>query len=57
MNTENTVTIEQIEYNEIIIKAWKYDQLRKQALKSVFLTELEKIIFEIKEGETENVDA
>ncbi len=56
MNTENTITLEQIEYKEMLIKAWKYDQLRKRALKSSFLTEIEKAIFEIPEEEAENVD-
>ena len=53
----NEITISGDEYRELVIKAWKYDSLRKAAKKSAFNTELERIIFDLTEDETEDVDS
>lgn len=54
--TMNEITISGDEYRELVIKAWKYDRLRKAAEKSPYNTELERMIFELTEEEQSNVD-
>lgn len=55
----NEITISGDEYRELVIKAWKYDSLRKAAKKSTFNTELERTIFDLPEDkeETDDVDS
>lgn len=53
---ENEITISGDEYRELVIKAWKYDTLRKAAQKSPYNTELEKAIFELADEEQSDVD-
>lgn len=44
------ITITKEEYKELIIKAYKFDQLRK-IMKKTYLTDAEKAILEIEEEE------
>lgn len=53
---ENEITISGDEYRELVIKAWKYDTLRKSAEKCPYNSELEIMIFELTEEEQSNVD-
>lgn len=55
-STINEITISGDEYRELVIKAWKYDTLRKAAQKSAYNTELEKAMFELTEEEQSDVD-
>ena len=44
------------EYAELVIKANKYDQLRKKATESRFVTTEEEIIFELTEEEKKAIE-
>lgn len=55
-STVNEITISGDEYRELVIKAWKYDTLRKAAQKSSYNTEFEKAMFELTEEEQSDVD-
>jgi hypothetical protein len=48
---EGTTTLSNKEYAELIIKAHKYDTLRKQAVNSAFVTAEDVMIFEITQDE------
>ena len=51
------VTISGEEYKELLIKAWKYDRLRAEALKMEYHTTFEEAVFEIRrEQDAGNVD-
>ena len=50
-------TISGEEYKELLIKAWKYDRLREEALKMEYHTTFEEAVFEIRrEQDAGNVD-
>ena len=48
---ENMTVLTNKEYAELVIKAHKYEQLRKKALESVYITTEEMIILEPTEEE------
>lgn len=51
------VAISGEEYKELLIKAWKYDRLRAEALKMEYHTTFEEVVFEIRrEQDAGNVD-
>lgn len=48
-----TVTITAMEYRELVIKAYKYDELRASCMSRPYATATEKILFNITEEEKE----
>ena len=53
---ENMTVLPNKEYAELVIKAKKYDQLRKKATESRFVTTEEEIIFELTEEEKKAIE-
>lgn len=53
---ENMTVLTNKEYAELVIKANKYDQLRKKATESRFVTTEEEIIFELTEEEKKAIE-
>ena len=53
---ENMTVLPNKEYAELVIKARKYDQLRKKATESRFVTTEEEIIFELTEEEKKAIE-
>ena len=53
---ENMTVLLNKEYAELVIKAHKYDQLRKKATESIFVTTDEEIIFELTEEEKKAIE-
>ena len=47
----DVITINTKEYKELVAKAAKYDQLRKVAEKTKYLSEFERAVYEIPEPE------
>ena len=43
--------ISSAEYKELVLKAYKYDKLRKRCVTSTYATTVEEILFEITEEE------
>lgn len=48
---ENLIVIERFEYDELLIKAFKFGLLKEEAKKSNYLSEVEQALFELKGGE------
>ena len=53
---ENMTVLTNTEYAELIIKAHKYDMLRKIAVDSSYVTDKEALIYELAENELKAID-
>ena len=53
---ENMTMLSNKEYAELVIKANKYEQLRRRALKSGYTTSSDDTLFEFTEEELENIE-
>ena len=53
---ENMIMISSAEYRELVLKAYKYDILRKRTVNSTFATSDEVVIFELTEEELNDIE-
>lgn len=53
---ENMTVLTNKEYAELVVKAHKYEMLRKNAVNSSFVTDCEAVIFELTEEEMTAID-
>ena len=52
----NTVEITTEEYRELVLKAYKYDKLRKDCVAGMYTTMKEDILFDITDAEMKEIE-